>query len=194
MTSSWNFFNLCLEAPMSSFPVLGDQHQEIYCYSINFRPHFQNIGAPCWAVSHTSFGHIQQISYHRSAAAWILQGHGLSPRSQCSTSFYACSKSLLCFKTFMGGHKGRYHVQNHKPNYCPLLFNGCLFWKHPKLASKQLLWPQDRPRLSRQLQLHLSCLSRTTFTWAASTQITKYVPLHANPWMYFTSQASSDYT
>lgn len=53
---------------------------------------------------------------------------------------------------------------------------------------------EDRPRLSRQLQLHLSCLSRTTFTWAASTQITKYVPLHANPWMYFTSQASSDYT
>lgn len=124
---------------------------------------------------------MQQISCHRSAAAWILQRHGLSPRSQCNTSFYACSKSLLYFKIFMGGHKGRckYHVQNHKPSSCPLLFNDCLFWKHLKLASNQPLWhrSQTRHTLTRRLQLHLSCLSTITFTWATNIWITKCAPI-----------------
>lgn len=48
------------------------------------------------------------------------------------------------------------------------------------------------PSLSKCLQLHLSCLTRTMLAWVTNIWITGYAPLHTNPWMDFNRQANTD--
>lgn len=140
---------------------------------------------------------MQQILYQRSAAAWILQGHGLSPRSQCSTSSMRALNCCYILKHLWVDIKEDIGIIFKIIRQTPALsssMTACSGGTQNLLATSH--WDLEvRLRLSRwRLQLHLSCLSRTTLAWATNIWVTKYAPLHANPWMDLDRQASSDYT
>lgn len=54
-----------------------------------------------------------------------------------------------------------------------LLFCGCLFWRNKNLLAVNHCDLEVTPSLSKCLQLHLSCLTRTTLAWATNIWITK---------------------